>query len=282
MTPRPTGAEREFPGPILGGDVTVPSSRQLRRARKPRRRPLERILRIAVVVVAALVLLVGLGYGYFRYEWGKVSSSPCSTCVAGPNGQPYNVLVIGSDSRVGETPAEALHFGSAPAASAASGATPSRSSAIDPSAGTASSLSIPRDTYVTLSGMPASSQLSSAEQDQRRVRRRSRRPDQDHPEHLRHPDQPLHRDQLLRTAGRGERPRGNLDGLPLPGPRPGLLDRRLQQQLRPQRLHDRLPGARTGRRRSPCPGRRYFEYDERRRGGSPTRPATSAGSSART
>ena len=61
MTPRPTGAEREFPGPILGGDITVPSSRELRRARRRRRRPLERVLRVAVVVTAALVLLVALG-----------------------------------------------------------------------------------------------------------------------------------------------------------------------------------------------------------------------------
>jgi LCP family protein required for cell wall assembly len=161
MTPRPTGAEREFPGPILGGDVSVPSSRQLRRARKPRRRPLERVLRIAVVVVAALVLLVGLGYGYFRYEWAKVSSSPCSACASVPSGQPYNVLVIGSDSRAGETPAEALHFGSANSAGGQRSDT-IKIIRIDPSAGTASSLSIPRDTYVTLSGMPASSQLSTA------------------------------------------------------------------------------------------------------------------------
>jgi LCP family protein required for cell wall assembly len=161
MTSRATGAEREFPGPILGGEVPVPSSRQLRRTGRRRRRPLERVLRIGVVAVAFLVLLVALGYGYFRYEWAKVSSSPCSVCVAVPGGQPYNVLLIGSDSRAGETPAEALHFGSATSAGGQRSDT-IKIIRIDPSAGTATSLSIPRDTYVTLSGVPVSSGLSSA------------------------------------------------------------------------------------------------------------------------
>jgi LCP family protein required for cell wall assembly len=117
------------------------------------------VLRIGVVV-AVLVLVVALGYGYFRYEWAKVSSSPCSACVSVPSGQPYNVLLIGSDSRAGETPEEALHFGSATSAGGQRSDT-IKIVRVDPSAGTATSLSIPRDTYVTLSGMPASSPLSS-------------------------------------------------------------------------------------------------------------------------
>ena len=111
-------------------------------------------------MVVVLLLVTGLGYGYFRYEWSKVVSNPCDTCVAAANGQPYNVLLIGSDTRAGETAAEAQQFGNQ------SNAGGQRSDTIkivhvDPSAGTASSLSIPRDTYVTLSGMEAHSQLSS-------------------------------------------------------------------------------------------------------------------------
>ena len=114
---------------------------------------------MAIALVVCVLLIVGLGYGYFRYQWDKVSSSPCTTCVAAANGQPYNVLLIGSDSRVGETAAEAQQFGNQ------SNAGGQRSDTIkivhvDPATGTASSLSIPRDTYVTLSGMPADSQLA--------------------------------------------------------------------------------------------------------------------------
>jgi LCP family protein required for cell wall assembly len=139
--------------------VAVPTRRELRKARKRRRRPAERILRIGIVVVVVLLVVVGFGYGYFRYEWSKVSSSPCSVCVAAANGAPYNVLVIGSDSRAGETEAEAQQFGTATDAAGQRSDT-IKIVRVDPAAGTASTLSIPRDTYVTLSGVPASTGLS--------------------------------------------------------------------------------------------------------------------------
>ena len=159
--PQPHPSRSEFTGPILSGQVAVPSRRERRRARKRRRRPAERILRGFIVVVLVLLLVTGLGYGYFRYQWSKVSSSPCDTCVAAANGQPYNILLIGSDSRAGETAAQAQQFGSA------SNAGGQRSDTIkiihvDPAAGTASSLSIPRDTYVTLSGLASGSPLSTS------------------------------------------------------------------------------------------------------------------------
>ena len=46
-----------------------------------------------MIVVALLVVVAGVGYGYFRYQWSKVSSGPCSACVAAANGPPYNVLL---------------------------------------------------------------------------------------------------------------------------------------------------------------------------------------------
>ncbi len=109
---------------------------------------------VAVVVVAAL------GYGYFRYQWSKVSSAACATCVAAANGAPYNVLLIGSDSRAGETAAEAQQFGNATNAGGQRSDT-IKIVHVDPASGTASTLSIPRDTYVTLSGLPSSTLLSS-------------------------------------------------------------------------------------------------------------------------
>ncbi len=114
---------------------------------------------MAIGLVVVLLVVVGLGYGYFRYQWSKVSSSPCSACVAAANGAPYNVLLIGSDSRAGETVAEAQQFGDATQAGGQRSDT-IKIVRVDPSAGTASTLSIPRDTYVTLSGMAASTDLS--------------------------------------------------------------------------------------------------------------------------
>ncbi len=164
---RPRGApgrrrpsQPEFSGPILGGQIDVPSRRQVRRGRGRRRRPAERALRALVYVVAALLVVAALGYGYFRYQWSKVASAPCTTCVAAADGAPYNVLLIGSDTRAGETAAQAQQFGSVQAAPGQRSDT-IKIVHVDPSKGTAATLSIPRDTYVTLSGMPASSPLSS-------------------------------------------------------------------------------------------------------------------------
>ena len=140
--------------------MAIPSRRERRRATKKRRRPAERVLRGLVGVVVVVVLIAALGYGYFRYQWSKVSSAPCTICVAAANGAPYNLLLIGSDSRVGETAAEAQQFGNATNAGGQRSDT-IKIVHVDPSTGTASTLSIPRDTYVTLSGVPASTGLSS-------------------------------------------------------------------------------------------------------------------------
>ena len=127
---------------------------------KKRRRPGQRILRGLIGVVTILLLVVAAGYGYFRYQWSKVSSAPCSICVAAANGAPYNLLLIGSDSRVGETAAEAQQFGNATNAGGQRSDT-IKIVHVDPSTGTASTLSIPRDTYVQLSGVPSSTGLST-------------------------------------------------------------------------------------------------------------------------
>ncbi len=112
------------------------------------------------MLVVALLVVTGLGFGYFRYQWGKIASAPCTSCVAAANGQPYNLLLIGSDSRAGETAAEAQHFGS-PTATAGQRSDTIKILHIDPTTGTAASLSIPRDTYVTITGLPANSPLAT-------------------------------------------------------------------------------------------------------------------------
>ncbi len=112
------------------------------------------------MLLLVVVVLVGAGYGYFRYQWSKVHSAPCATCVAAVNGAPYNVLLIGSDSRAGESAAQAQQFGTAAQAGGQRSDT-IKIVHVDPQKGTASTLSIPRDTFVTLSGIPASTGLSS-------------------------------------------------------------------------------------------------------------------------
>jgi LCP family protein required for cell wall assembly len=117
-------------------------------------------MRVLVIVVACLVLVAGLGYGYYRYEWSKIQTAKCAACTAAVDGAPYNVLVIGSDTRVGETAAEAAQFGDSSVAGGQRSDT-IKIIHVDPQTGTASTLSIPRDTFVTLSGVPAAAGVST-------------------------------------------------------------------------------------------------------------------------
>ena len=169
--PRHAPARRIQPA---GSSVTAPSTPRAPgspsrpgSARKPRRRLSRRarLLRTAVVAVAVLLVLVGAGYGYVRYRLGQINTVACGSCAAVVSGQPFNILIIGDDSRADNTAAENAHFGSEASTPGAHSDT-IKIAHIDPASGTASLLSIPRDTYVRLSGLSASwlSQLGTADQ----------------------------------------------------------------------------------------------------------------------
>jgi LCP family protein required for cell wall assembly len=140
--------------------VAIPTRRELRRSRRRRRSPGQRVLRGLIACVAVLLVLVLAGFGYFKYQWSQIASAPCATCVAAANGAPYNLLIIGSDSRAGETTAQAQQFGSVQAAGGQRSDT-LKIVHVDPAAGTASTLSIPRDTFVTITGLAPGSALST-------------------------------------------------------------------------------------------------------------------------
>ena len=123
-----------------------------------RRRRWPRRLLIGLNVFVAVCLLgAGALYGYVTYRFGQIhritiaglAIGPAGTASSGGSaGPPMNVLVVGSDTRTGL--ANGAQFGGA----AVGGA---RSDTImlvhlDPGAGTASLLSIPRDLYVPIPG----------------------------------------------------------------------------------------------------------------------------------
>ena len=114
----------------------------------------------------SLVVLVGLvaagGYAYFRYEWNRVHKVACAACAVVTDGQPYNVLLIGSDSRAGNTGQQAQQFGTQSQVGGQRSDT-IKIIRVDPALGTAKVLSIPRDTYVAMSGLPVSSGLTGAQ-----------------------------------------------------------------------------------------------------------------------
>jgi len=108
------------------------------------------------------VTLVGASsvYGYLRFRLSQIPSITCRACAAVADGTPYNVLIVGSDSRVGNTGGATQAFGSASVVGGQRSDT-IKILHVDPASGVARLLSIPRDTYVVLSGLPADSALST-------------------------------------------------------------------------------------------------------------------------
>jgi len=106
-----------------------------------------------VVALCALIVLVaaitGGTYGYLWYRYDQISKVHINAEVAAQSGAPFTILVIGSDTRVGESSQAAQSFGSA------SVVTGQRSDVVQlwrvtPSTKQIQILSIPRDTVVSM------------------------------------------------------------------------------------------------------------------------------------
>ena len=114
----------------------------------------------AVIIVATVLVASGSVYGYLWYRLGQIKSEKCPACAVETAGAPYNVLIVGSDTRAGDTGGAAQAFGSASQVGGQRSDT-IKILHVDPQGGTARLLSIPRDTYVALSGMSSSSGLAT-------------------------------------------------------------------------------------------------------------------------
>jgi LCP family protein required for cell wall assembly len=127
-------------------DRSAPKRRRGGRARWSNRRKVVVGL-ISLVVVIGLV--VGGTYGYLWYRYDQISKVHISDEVAAASGAPFTILVIGSDSRVGDTGQAESEFGSS------SVVTGQRSDVVQlwrvtPAAKTIQVISIPRDTVISM------------------------------------------------------------------------------------------------------------------------------------
>jgi LCP family protein required for cell wall assembly len=102
----------------------------------------------AVVVVGLLGALLGGGYLYAQYRFDQIPKVNVAGELPVLSGKPFNILEIGSDSRVGLSAKIAAETGASSVAGQRSDVV--KIMHVDPVAGTISVLSIPRDTMTTL------------------------------------------------------------------------------------------------------------------------------------
>jgi LCP family protein required for cell wall assembly len=118
---------------------------------KSKRTWIDWVLLTGVVVVSLAIAAVGTGYAYVQYRFSQVTKVTVKHLRTAPAGAPFNVLLIGSDSRVGIREADQNAYGNT---SSAGG---QRSDVVKivhlvPATGQVSVLSIPRDTVVAVAG----------------------------------------------------------------------------------------------------------------------------------
>ncbi len=133
----------------LGARVDAASSRPRRGSGKAGWSGRKKVAVALVTVVALIAVAAGGVYGYAWYRYSQISKVHISDEVAAASGQPFTILVIGSDSRVGDTGQAAQNFGSA------AEVTGQRSDVVQlwrvsPATKSIQVLSIPRDTVVTM------------------------------------------------------------------------------------------------------------------------------------
>jgi LCP family protein required for cell wall assembly len=135
----------------LGARIDASTGRRkgVRRSGKPKWSAGKKAVVALLTAIVLVVAVVGGGYAYLRYRYDQISKIHISSEVTAANGAPFTLLVIGSDSRVGESASAAQAFGSA------SEVTGQRSDVVQlwrvtPSTKQIQIVSIPRDTVVSM------------------------------------------------------------------------------------------------------------------------------------
>jgi LCP family protein required for cell wall assembly len=113
------------------------------------------------IALAVVLVLCGLAVGYAVWRAGQVHRIAVDGLVPAGSGTPQTMLVVGTDSRAGESAAAAQHFGSAQQV------TGQRSDVIilvrvDPAHAKVSLLSVPRDLFVPIAGTGTSNRINVA------------------------------------------------------------------------------------------------------------------------
>jgi LCP family protein required for cell wall assembly len=133
----------------LGEAVDGQSDAKVRRPRR-RRSTGKKVAIAGVVVVLVIAGVVGGSYAYARWRFDRIPKVTVAGEAKPISGQPFNILMIGSDSRVGLSGLVAKQTGATSNSVAGQRSDVVKIIHVDPDAGTISMVSIPRDMMVTL------------------------------------------------------------------------------------------------------------------------------------
>ncbi len=151
----------------VGESSSLPLSRKDRRSRKKRKKWLKRLVYLLVFLLLLSGGLVGATYFYASYRFSEVTKVHLKSLTSTTQGSqglqgPFNILLIGSDSRAFETnPQQAKAFGS-PNQYGGQRADVIIVARVDPASHQISMLSIPRDTLVAIAGTKGNDKINAA------------------------------------------------------------------------------------------------------------------------
>jgi LCP family protein required for cell wall assembly len=130
-------------------DDSTRRARGVRRSGKPKWSLTKKLVVSLGAVVFLIVAVAGGGYAYLWYRYSQIDKVHIADEVTAASGAPFTILVVGSDTRVGESSSAAQNFGSS------STVTGQRSDVVQlwrvtPATKQIQVMSIPRDTVVTM------------------------------------------------------------------------------------------------------------------------------------
>jgi LCP family protein required for cell wall assembly len=135
----------------LGDAVDKRSGAKSKRRKLRPHRVRRRLLVAGVVVVVLIAGTLGGAYFYANWQFDKIHKFTVKGEGPAPiSGKPFNILMIGSDSRAGLTGLLAKQTGASSGDVAGERSDSVKIVHVDPDAGTIAMVSIPRDTMVTL------------------------------------------------------------------------------------------------------------------------------------
>jgi LCP family protein required for cell wall assembly len=134
----------------LGEAVDERSGVKRRRPKGRRHRTGRRVAIGFLVLVVLVVAVAGGAYLYANWRFDQIHKIDVKSEVKPISGQPFNILVVGSDSRAGLKGLLGAQTGASSDLVAGQRSDVVKIVHIDPNAGTISVISIPRDTMVTL------------------------------------------------------------------------------------------------------------------------------------